>query len=80
MTDTTETVKQRGNTIRVIAGRGYCSHVKGKALASVRDTGNGWIARFPSFRSVEQDHYVCLDYAEAHSLWLALSKHFEGEK
>lgn len=78
MTDTTETVTQRGTVTRVVAGRGYLSHVRGKALLTLKDTGNGFIARFPPHSSAEQDAYACLDYAQAHSLWLALSRQFGG--
>lgn len=78
MTATTETVTRRGTVTRVVAGRGYLSHVRRKALLVLNDTGNGYIARFPSHSSAEQDGYACLDYAQAHSLWLALSRQFGG--
>lgn len=46
-----------------IAGPGYCN--PGKKLARIRDTGNGFIVRFYSHSNVEQDNYICLNYAEA---------------
>lgn len=80
MTAATETVTQRGRKTRVKFGRGYMRHVRGKSAAVVTDTGNGYIAHFLSHSSAEQDAYVCLDYAQAHWLWLALSVQFGGEK
>lgn len=55
----------------VIAGEGYKR--PGKVLCSLTNTGNGYIAHFPSSSSTQQDYYVCLDYAQAHDLILALS-------
>ena len=36
------------------------------------DTQNGYICKFPSYNSVSQDYYVCLDYAQAEYLYLVL--------
>lgn len=46
--------------------KGYCDHVD--ILCTVRDTGNGYIAHFPSHASHTQDNYICMDYAEAEYL------------
>lgn len=43
-------------------------------LCVVEDTGNGYIAHFPSFTSTQQDHYVCLDYAQAEYLMQAVAE------
>lgn len=43
-------------------------------LCVVEDTGNGYIAHFPSFTSTQQDHYVCLDYAQAEYLMQAIAE------
>jgi len=41
-------------------------------LCTVENTGNGYIAFFPSHSSCVQDYYVCLDYSQAHDLILAV--------
>jgi hypothetical protein len=48
-----------------------------KALAKMKDTENGYIFKFPSWTSTEQDKYVCLDYDEAYDLWQILNAHYE---
>ncbi len=68
---TTETIQRAGCTARVLAGQGY--YRKGETLCQLEDTGNGYIAKFPSNRATHQDYYVCLDYAQAYDLILALS-------
>jgi hypothetical protein len=55
----------------VTAGEGY--HDQGSVHCSIENTGNGYIAYFPATTSTTQDYYVCLDYAQAHDLVLALS-------
>ena len=42
--------------------------------AILTDTQNGYICKFPSFNSVSQDYYVCLDYAQAEYLYLVLKE------
>jgi len=69
--NTEEHVIRKGNKSYVKAGKGYNSHVG--TLCSLEDTGNGYIAFFPSHSSSYQDYYVCLDYAQAYDLVLALS-------
>jgi hypothetical protein len=68
---TTEIIQRAGCTARVLAGQGY--YRKGETLCQLEDTGNGYIAKFPSNRATHQDYYVCLDYAQAYDLILALS-------
>ena len=68
---TTEIIQRAGVTARVVAGYGY--HCLGKTLCQLEDTGNGFIAKFPSHRSTHQDYYVCLDYSRAYDLILAFS-------
>ena len=41
---------------------------------NLENTGNGYIAHFPSNSSCRQDNYVCMDYAEAAYLYAALKK------
>jgi hypothetical protein len=69
---TEETVVRKGNKSFVKAvGKDYYPHID--VLCSVKDTGNGYIAKFPSHSSCYQDYYVCLDYAQARDLILGLS-------
>lgn len=70
---TIEHVVRQGDKVRIVAGKGYMRHVQRKALLTLTDTGNGYIAHAKSFSSCDQDAYVCLSYCNAHSLWLALS-------
>ena len=51
----------------VLAGFGYSQGVD--ILADVEITGNGYIFKFPSYSSMEQDNYVCLDYSEAEYIY-----------
>ena len=67
----TEIVKRTVNVATVRGGRGYSR--PGEALCMVENTGNGYIGYFPSHSSTHQDHYITLDYAQAHDLVLALS-------
>ena len=67
----TETVHRSGDTAYVKCGEGY--RHPGALLATVKDTGNGYIAHFRSFSSTTQDYYVCLDYAQAYHLVQGLS-------
>lgn len=66
-----ETVTRCGDESQVVAGSSY--RFPGTSLCSVEDTGNGYIAFFESHSSVQQDYYVCLDYAQAYDLILGLS-------
>ena len=68
---TTEIIQRAGSTARVVAGKGY--YLVGSTLCQLDDTGNGFIAKFPSHRTTHQDYYVCLDYAQAYDLILAFS-------
>ena len=68
---TEEYVVRFGNEVAVKAGRGYNKGVN--TLCHLENTGNGYIAYFPSHSVTRQDYYVCLDYAQAHDLILALS-------
>ena len=57
----------------VVRSSGYSQ--PGSIACVLRDTGNGFIARFPANASSKQDKYVCLDYDEARDLVLALTPH-----
>jgi hypothetical protein len=58
---------------RVLRAAGYIK--PGTVECELTDSGNGYIARFPASSSIEQDAYVCLDYAQARALILALTPH-----
>jgi hypothetical protein len=73
ISDGTEDLVEREDDLAgVIAGRGYRN--PGELRCVVYNTGNGYIARFPANSSTRQDHYVCLDYAQARDLVLGLAE------
>lgn len=69
--NTSQDVVRDGDVAKVIRGHGYV--YKGQAAVELTDTGNGYIAKFPGHDSITQDYYVCLDYAQAYDLVLAMS-------
>lgn len=68
-------VKTKDNAVKIIAGKNY--NQPGRTLLKVKDTGNGLICKFPAWRVIEQDYYICLDYAQASYLKKAL-QHVEN--
>ena len=74
----TDIVQHIGRYSTVIRGESY--NLPWSVGCSVEDTGNGFIARFPSESSAKQDYYVCLDYSQARDLVLALSSFAEKLK
>jgi hypothetical protein len=56
----------------VSAGHGY--RKPGEVRCIVENTGNGYIAWYPSNSPTHQDYYVCLDYGQARDLVLGLSE------
>ena len=56
-----------------IGSMGYATD-ENEVEAILTDTQNGYICKFPSFNSVSQDYYVCLDYAQAEYLYLVLKE------
>jgi hypothetical protein len=66
-----QTVERHDNTSFVVMGSGY-NHT-GETSAMAVNTGNGYIIRFLSNNSTQQDYYVCLDYGQAYDLILAMS-------
>ena len=56
-----------------IGSLGYSTD-ENEAEAILTDTQNGYICKFPSLNSVNQDYYVCLDYAQAEYLYLVLKE------
>jgi transposase-like protein len=68
-----EKVKNKKDKIKVIADASYSAQVAGKPLLIMKNTGNGYVCKVPSFSSTEQTNYICFDYAEAEYLRLALN-------
>jgi hypothetical protein len=67
-----ETVKGTEWKVKVISGAGYVE--EGRTLCTIKNTGNGFIAKFPSWTNAKQDNYVCLAYDEADYLVKGLTK------
>ena len=65
-------VERVQDTALVSQGKGYSS--PGLISCIVKNTGNGYIARFPANSSTRQDYWVCLDYAQARDLVLGLAE------
>ncbi len=65
--DEDSSVKLEYNTVSakgsITADVGYCNGVD--ILADVENTGHGYIFKFPSYSSMKQDNYICLDCTEA---------------
>ena len=64
-----ELVYRRGDNTGVVRG-GLENNL---LLCTVEDTGNGFIAYFPSNRATHQDYILCMDYSQARELVLGLS-------
>ena len=56
-----------------VGSLGYATD-ENEVEAILTDTQNGYICKFPSFNSVSQDYYVCLDYSQAEYLYLVLKE------
>lgn len=72
----TDIVRSANGNAEVVRSDGYSN--PGEQACICRNTGNGFIAFFPSNNSTQQDYYVCMDYSQARDLVLALS-HFQSE-
>ena len=69
-------VTSRDNVVTLrdsIGSLGYTTD-ENEVEAILTDTQNGYICKFPSFNSVSQDYYVCLDYSQAEYLYLVLKE------
>ena len=58
-----ETLTHKGDKCKIVGTYGY-THPD-LLLAKGKSTGNGYIFKFPTCSSMHQDHYICMDYAEA---------------
>lgn len=72
----TDIVRSANDSAEVVRSRGYSR--PGEVACICTNTGNGFIAYFPSNNSAQQDYFVCMDYSQARDLVLALS-HFQSE-
>ena len=68
----TDLVDSYENKVFVTRGKGY--YCPGGVSMKLTDTGNGYIACFPSDSSTTQDYYICMDYAQARDLVLGLAE------
>lgn len=68
---TEQTVVRVWDAAEVKRGAGYSN--PGTLSVRLENTGNGYIAYFPSHSPAWQDYYVCLSYDQAYDLILALS-------
>lgn len=59
--------------VKVKYGAAFPLTIEGAVSCKLKDTGNGFIAKFPSYSSTEQDHYVTMDYSQALDLYVALA-------
>jgi len=63
----TEVVRRKNNVAKVKLKNTKNLYTR-NPFCKLTDTGNGFIAHFPSHSACYQDSYVCLEYAQAH--WL----------
>ncbi len=64
-------IEKHDDVVFLRAGKGYNEHVD--LVCSLRNTGNGYIAFFPSHANHTQDNFICMNYAEADYLQKLLS-------
>lgn len=55
-------------------GMRVIDELRGKPACILTDTGNGFKIKFPSYRSVEQDIFMSLDYSQASFLKQCLNQ------
>lgn len=67
------------HSVKVLAENSYYELINGKALLKLKNTGNGFIAKFYPMNSTEQEQYLGMDYSEAELLRLALNAMHEKE-
>lgn len=53
----------KDNKCKIVGTYGY-THPD-LLLAKAKNTGNGYIFKFPTCSSMHQDNFICMDYAEA---------------
>ena len=73
-------IEQDCNVTNLFAGKGYSSHVVGKRLLSVEDTGNGYHITQYAFGSIYQDMHYSIDYSLAGDLRKVLNFLHKKEK
>lgn len=68
---TTKVIKTKSG-YKLLSGDEYT--FRDKLLLKVKDTGNGYICKFPSWLNSKQDHYVELEYSQAEYLKKVLNQ------
>jgi hypothetical protein len=71
-----EVLTTDGQKGKIVGEYGYTE--ENLVLAKVKNTGNGYIFKFPSCSPTHQTNYICMDYAEAdyiRKLLTAMNKH-----
>lgn len=61
-------IEHDGNVTKLIAGSKYFPHIRGEALISVENTGNGYHITQHRFSCIEQDNIYSIDYNLANDL------------
>ena len=64
-------LKQKAGVVTAKTNTGYQPNVD--KLMKLTNTGNGYIAKFYGLGSVQQDYFVCLDYAQAEYMMQGLA-------
>lgn len=70
-------VTTKGNVTKVKAVKGYNADVD--VLCKVKNNGNGYTVKFPSYSSVHPPVFMNIDYAQAEYLFLAFKSIYEKE-
>lgn len=73
-----EKVVETKSGLKLKAVSGY--NIGVNTLCKMKDTGNGFIFKFPTYSSINQENYVCLDYAEAEYIWKLLDHHYAKDQ
>ena len=69
-----EKVVETKSGLKLKAVKGYNKGVD--TLCKMKNTGNGFIFKFPTYSCVQQENYTCLDYAEAEYIWKLLDHYY----
>ena len=70
-------IERKDNVVKIKSTKEYTQD--NKLLMKVTDTGNGFICKSPTWSCLDQDNYICMDYSEAHHIYVAL-KEFGAEE
>jgi hypothetical protein len=65
-------VKKKDDVVKIKSDASYVED--NKLLMKITDTGNGFICHSPSWNCLDQDNYICMDYSQAHLIYVALKE------